>query len=218
MDPHIKLPSNAGTEPNDPACPRYTHASCLLTRQKILDAAKKVFTRDGFQGATTREIAREAGVNEVTLFRHFQTRDHLLREAILDGMIDVEELVGPEEVWKQDFPAEMERFVGRYYARLLERETLVRAIVGEGGRLSPAVRQVMMEKKILPIRDALIQRFHAARESGCIRSDIDVGATTDSLRDCLHAGMLRRTMYGDGGCGLETYLHVVTAIFLNGIQ
>ena len=49
-----------------------------LTRKRILTAAVRVFSRDGFQGATTREIAREAGVNEVTIFRHFRTREELL--------------------------------------------------------------------------------------------------------------------------------------------
>jgi AcrR family transcriptional regulator len=39
-----------------------------LTKKRILAAAELVFSRDGFQGATTREIARQAGVNEVTLF------------------------------------------------------------------------------------------------------------------------------------------------------
>ncbi len=39
------------------------------TEQRILDAAMRVFGRDGVSGATTREIARVARVNEVTLFR-----------------------------------------------------------------------------------------------------------------------------------------------------
>ena len=38
------------------------------TRQRLLDAAARVFARSGLEGATTREIAREAKVNEVTLF------------------------------------------------------------------------------------------------------------------------------------------------------
>jgi predicted transcriptional regulator len=53
--------------------------SVHLTKKRILAAAELVFSRDGFQGATTREIARQAGVNEVTVFRHFRTRDELLR-------------------------------------------------------------------------------------------------------------------------------------------
>ena len=39
-------------------------------RDKILLAAVTVFAEVGFRGATTRRIAQEAGVNEITLFRH----------------------------------------------------------------------------------------------------------------------------------------------------
>ena len=44
------------------------------TRGRLLEAAMQVFARDGLHKATTRVIAREAGVNEVTLFRHSKTR------------------------------------------------------------------------------------------------------------------------------------------------
>jgi AcrR family transcriptional regulator len=54
---------------------RISGGSADLTKKRILAAAELVFSRDGFQGATTREIARQAGVNEVTLFRHFLPRN-----------------------------------------------------------------------------------------------------------------------------------------------
>jgi AcrR family transcriptional regulator len=51
-------------------------------KDKILQAALAVFAEVGFRGATTRRIAQEAGVNEITLFRHFGSKDRLLHEAI----------------------------------------------------------------------------------------------------------------------------------------
>jgi AcrR family transcriptional regulator len=51
-------------------------------REQLLTAALKVYSTAGTRGATTRRIAREAGVNEVTLFRHFGSKDALLRDAI----------------------------------------------------------------------------------------------------------------------------------------
>lgn len=62
-----------------------------VRRQKILDAAAKVYCECGFRGATTRRIADEAGVNEVTLFRIFGSKSRLLAEAIgcLDPMCGV---------------------------------------------------------------------------------------------------------------------------------
>src|SRR5438034_4830741 len=54
------------------------------TRDRSLDAAKKVYAKHGFRGATTRLIAIEAGVNEVTLFRTFGSKGALL-EAVLSA-------------------------------------------------------------------------------------------------------------------------------------
>jgi len=50
-------------------------------RTKLLEAAIRVFAASGFRGATTRRIAEVAGVNEVTLFRLFRSKEALLREA-----------------------------------------------------------------------------------------------------------------------------------------
>ena len=51
-------------------------------RDKILSAAVRVYSLHGFRGATTRLIAQEADVNEVTLFRTFGSKEALIEEAI----------------------------------------------------------------------------------------------------------------------------------------
>jgi AcrR family transcriptional regulator len=56
-----------------------------ITDQRILDAARRVFLDEGFRGATTKRIAAEAGVNEVTLFRRFRTKEELLLCALRPG-------------------------------------------------------------------------------------------------------------------------------------
>ena len=48
---------------------------------KILDASIKVLAQEGYHGATTKKIAEEAGVNEVTIFRKFKNKENLIREA-----------------------------------------------------------------------------------------------------------------------------------------
>ncbi len=53
-------------------------ASPEETRERILVAAREVIGRKGKRGATTREIADVAGVNEATIFRHFGTKEALL--------------------------------------------------------------------------------------------------------------------------------------------
>jgi AcrR family transcriptional regulator len=201
----------------DPVLARRTRSYGDRTRHRILEAAEKVFSRDGFQGATTREIAREAQVNEVTLFRHFRSRDDLLRETILYRAIAPEELLNPKPAWESDLPGQLEHYVRKYYALLLEREALVRAVVGEGRLLPPAVRQAVLEKMV-PVRAALIERLQTAQEVGSIRQDVDLGCAVDILRDTVHTGMLRHTMYGIDGYSVDTYLRTVVTIFIQGIR
>src|SRR3954452_10380970 len=46
-------------------------------RQTVLDAATRVFSRSSYRGATTAEIAREAGISEPILYRHFGSKRDL---------------------------------------------------------------------------------------------------------------------------------------------
>jgi len=46
-------------------------------RQQILEVSFGLFARKGYDGATTREIAEEAGINEALLFRHFSSKENL---------------------------------------------------------------------------------------------------------------------------------------------
>lgn len=51
-------------------------------RHRIVHAAARVYAQHGWRGATTRRIAEEAGVNEVTIFRQFGSKDALLDVAM----------------------------------------------------------------------------------------------------------------------------------------
>src|ERR1700685_2815368 len=46
-------------------------------RQQLIETALDVFSRKGFDGATTKEIAVEAGVTEAIIFRHFPNKQAL---------------------------------------------------------------------------------------------------------------------------------------------
>lgn len=51
-------------------------------RDRILDAAARVYAESGFRGATTRRIADEAHVNEITIFRQFGSKAALIDEVL----------------------------------------------------------------------------------------------------------------------------------------
>jgi AcrR family transcriptional regulator len=59
-------------------------------RRVIIDAALALFSRKGFRGTTTKEIAEAAGCSEATIFKYFTTKDELY-SAILEGKASIEE-------------------------------------------------------------------------------------------------------------------------------
>jgi len=105
--------------------------SAEQTREKILDASLRLFSDKGFLGATTREIARQAGVAEVTLFRHFPTKAALFQEVIrrysfLPALRGI--LPGLEEASYEEALLAIAR---RFLSTLDERRDLIRIMLAE---------------------------------------------------------------------------------------
>ena len=53
----------------------------INTEDKILNASIVLFSQKGYSAVTTKEIAKEAGVSEMTLFRHFESKHNLFEKA-----------------------------------------------------------------------------------------------------------------------------------------
>ena len=59
-----------------------TYLLMKTIEERVLEAATNLLVRHGYQATTTKRIAEEAHVNEVTLFRKFQNKEELFRAAI----------------------------------------------------------------------------------------------------------------------------------------
>jgi AcrR family transcriptional regulator len=57
---------------------RVTAETKAKTRERILEAAQKLFAGQGFEATTTRDVAREAGIATGTLFNYFATKEDIL--------------------------------------------------------------------------------------------------------------------------------------------
>lgn len=100
-----------------------------VSRERILEAAARVYAMHGFRGATTRLIANEAGVNEVTLFRTFGSKSALI-EAVLGQYGRSRPLVSlPDE--PRDPLAELSAFVAEHLERVRELRPLLMHTMSE---------------------------------------------------------------------------------------
>ena len=166
------------------------------TREKLLEAAMKVFSRDGLHRATTRIIAEEAGVNEVTLFRHFQSKDGLLA-AVMREVVAAHAGNSFDDTtqWTGDLHKSLLHFAKGMWATMVKDEAFIRTMMGEAKRHPDYARTIMMDA-VKPVRTRFIANLEAARKAGKIRKGIDLGTAMDAFIAMLLGGMLKVT----GGC------------------
>jgi AcrR family transcriptional regulator len=83
------------------------------TRQQLLDAATQVFAARGFARATTKEIARAAGVAEGTIYRHFADKHELFFAAFSakNPLTDQQFLDLPQRAGKATVRENLRRFI-----------------------------------------------------------------------------------------------------------
>ncbi len=125
------------------------------TEQKILDAALSVLVSRGYEGATTRRIAEAAGVNEVTLFRKFQSKDNILKEVISKNLNSALQLIDSMfQIKKEDDLAASLHSMGMDFIKLLGQRIDLITILIEEGRRKPEV-----QKMLTPATQILIERL-----------------------------------------------------------
>jgi AcrR family transcriptional regulator len=198
-------------------------------QHRLLAAAKRVFARDGLDGATTRAIAREAGVNEVTLFRHFGTKERLI-EAVVGRAFgeraepragtDRRRTSGPGEdgpAARPSLAAALEDFARRYEARLRENLPLVLTVLGEIHRHRECERQAL-NGIFRPMRAALIASLEAARDRGELAAGVEPAPAADLFAGAILAGVLRQAKtLAHPEYDLAAYRRLGLEVFLRGL-
>jgi AcrR family transcriptional regulator len=153
-------------------------------RDQLLEAAARVYAEVGYRGATTRRIAREAGVNEVTLFRHFGSKESLLLEAVARAGAEIESVGLPDEPGNPE--RELTAWARGYLAHLADRRALIRTCMGEM-REHPGVIS-SIDKPPARAAGALARYLRRLRQRKIATAPFD---------ERVAAAMLMGTLFGD---------------------
>ena len=188
------------------------------TRLKLLEATLELISEKGYLGATTREIARRAGVSELTLFRKFEKKEKLFEEVLKtqtflpllrETVIEVEDLE----------PAEALETIGiRYLQTLKERKMFVKIVLSELNTYPEKVRNVQMQF-VREMEGTLQSYLEELQKSGKLRTvSLEVAART-FLRMLFSFFILEEIIKDQSISGktLKTTVREIVDIFMYGI-
>jgi len=142
--------------------PQLTSSIPLDTRGRIMQAASDLFANKGYAGTTTRAIAETAGVNEVTLFRHFGSKENLAREIMnqFGGMAVAENM---KNLLSGNYREDL-LMVGRMMLTVMtDRNDAMRMAICEAGHF-PEFRDVVAENP-RQLRQMLAHYFQSLMEN-----------------------------------------------------
>ncbi|HUE73806.1 MAG TPA: TetR/AcrR family transcriptional regulator [Pirellulaceae bacterium] len=100
---------------------RVTAETKQATRQSILEAARKLFAEQGFDSATTRDIARAARIGVGTLFNYFPTKEAIAAALVGDAWSRAADAFAAAMLQPADPPASLEEDLFAHVAAILRK-------------------------------------------------------------------------------------------------
>ena len=160
----------------------------MVLRDKILRAATELYAETGFRGTTTRQIARRAGVNEVTLFRHFGSKTALLHEAIQCACAREERRLLP--LIPGEVRVELLAWARAVWAGLWHRRGVIRTALGE---IEAHPQLYPKENSATASAGRELASYLRRLRAACrVRASLDVPAATAMLMGTLFTDAMSR--------------------------
>ena len=160
------------------------------TRTELLKAAAEVFSQHGFRGSTTRRIADAAGVNEVTLFRYFGSKEALLQEAIANTSNGSTATTLPETPVDPD--KELTEWCGAMIEQLHAKRSIIRKCMSEIEERPEMITTAVST----PVRAAgdLYAYLRKLKALGLTHTDFDVAAAGSMMLGAMFHDAMGREM------------------------
>lgn len=184
----------------------------LSSREKIIRSALSLFSRQGITATTTKQIAERAGVNEVTLFRQFGSKQGLLLAVLQEApMLERMQAALTEIVGAND-PL---MAYGELSLELLGKvPELVRSLIGEAGQ-SPLENQQALGQTLRQANQQTVSYLRAARLT--LPPDISFEAAACLLNTLILGYAVLE--FSSGGTSLwpdqDGFLATIEALFAN---
>ena len=157
-------------------------------REALLRSTVKLFAEGGTKAASTRRIAKEAGVNEVTLFRHFGKKEDLICSAM--RWFADQHRVEPLPAAPRDPARELTEWCKEHHFRMHSLRTLIRTCMAD--HLEHPDRNSPTLKLPVQINNELYDYLLRVRASGLAAGTWDARAAANMLMGALFSDAMGR--------------------------
>ncbi|WP_439124600.1 TetR/AcrR family transcriptional regulator [Marivita sp.] len=163
---------------------------------QVVDGAREVFLRDGFEGASVDDIARAAGVSKATLYSYFPDKRLLFME-VATRQCEEQARTSIESIDSSRPPQEVlsrvaHQFLGFIYSDMGQR--IFRICVAEADRF-PQLGQEFYHSGPMIMRAAMVDYLHQAVDRNELRiNDFDLAA--DQFAELCKADLWPKLVFG----------------------
>ena len=187
-------------------------AEKLATRERLLAAALELFSLHGL-AATTKDIARTAGLNEVTLFRHFETKEQLLAAVVAEVKRAESEALDRVDFQQFDLKRDITRLAAVFHQTTGRYQAFSRTMLAQP--INRELAQKIVREVVQPVRAKFIAYLVEGQRRGLVR-EMSLEPAVDALTGMIFAGVLRASVHAPG-YSKQAYLETCVSLFLHGI-
>lgn len=145
------------------AAPRRVATRSLETHQRIVDAALVAFAGLGFDGATTRDIAERAGVNQGLIAYHFASKEDLWKAAVDEIFAELRNTFGPHaEALADADPVTRARLIVRHFVRFAAAHPELHRLMMQEGKSDGPRMEWLVDRHVRPLYDLASQIMREA--------------------------------------------------------
>jgi TetR/AcrR family fatty acid metabolism transcriptional regulator len=183
--------------------------------QQIIDAAVRVFARNGFYNSRVSDIAREAGIASGTIYLYFKTKDEILVTLFREKMAAFVAALRTEIARERDPEAKIRRLV-RLHFEVLEANPDMAEVVQVELRQGQKFFRGASAHEISAYFELIGSVLQDGVASGVFRSDLPVKVATKMLFGAMDQ-MTTSWVLGKRGYRLADAAEPVANIFLKGV-
>ena len=183
--------------------------------QQIIEAAVRIFARNGYYNSRVSDIAKEAGIASGTIYLYFKTKDEILVTLFREKMAEFVATVRKAIAAEPDAVAKLRRLIALHF-KLLEDHAEMAEVVQVELRQGQKFFRGASANEISGYFDLISSVLEEGMAAGVFRNDLPVKTVRKVLFGAMDQ-MATSWVLGKRGYKLSETAEAVADIFLKGL-